>query len=79
MVVGSLISPLSLSLWWPHGCEFCSGSVLIWIGDKGYGFFVGVLEFCRFWFGLLVWVCCKVVGGRLSESHRGDVMKTLWV
>ena len=58
MVIGSLISPLSLSLWWPHGCGFCSGSVLIWIGDRGYGFFVGVLEFCRFWFGLLVWVCC---------------------
>ena len=79
MVVGSLISPLSLSLWWPHGCGFCSGSVLIWIGDRGYGFFMGVLEFCRFWFGLLVWVCCGVVGGRLSESHRGDVMKILWV
>ena len=78
-MVGSLISPLSLSLWWPYGCGFCSGSVLIWIGDRGYEFFVGELEFCRFGFGLLVWVCCGVVGGRLLESHRGDVMKILWV
>ena len=42
---------LSLSLWWFHGGGFCSESVLVWIGDRGCGFFVGVLEFCGFWFG----------------------------
>ena len=49
----SLVS-LSSSLWWHHGSGFCSWSVLVWIDDRGFGFFVWVLEFYGIWFGSLV-------------------------
>ena len=48
----SLVS-LSSSLWWHHGNGFCGGSVLVWINDRGFEFFVWVLEFCGIWFGSL--------------------------
>ena len=62
MVVGSLISPLSLSLWWPHGCGFCSGSV---IEDMGFLWvcwsFVGFGLDC--WFG-------SVVGWSVADCQK---------
>jgi len=49
------------------------GSILISIGDRGYEFFVGVLEFCSFWFGLLVLGLLWVVDGRLSQNYREEM------
>ena len=66
MLVGLLISPLSLSLWWPHGCGFCSGSVLIWIGDRGHGF-----SFCGC-VGVLVLIVGfgSVMGWSVADCHK---------
>ena len=44
---GFAISLLSSSLQWRCGGGFCSGSVLVWIGDREFGF---------------LWVCWIFVG-----------------
>ena len=66
---------------WRCGGGFCSGSVLVWIGDREFGFwwvswiFVG-FGLC-FWF----WVCFGVVG--IADGFVGFVggrwFWVLWV
>ena len=75
MVVG-LRFLLSFSLQWRYGVGFCSGSVLVWIGDREFFFFflVGVLDFCGFWFVFLV--LGLLWGGRwrtVTKSHREEM------
>ena len=59
---GFAISLLSSFLRWRCGGGFCSGSVLVWIGDREFGFlwvcWISVSFGLCFWF----WVYCWVVG-----------------
>ena len=69
--VRSFIPSLSLSLWWLHGGGYCSELVLVWIDDRGFGFFVGVLEFYGFWFGcgFLIIILLATSASNMSTMH----------
>ena len=55
---GFAISLLSSSLQWRCGGGFCSGSVLVWIGDREFGFLWVCWIFVGFGLCFQFWVFC---------------------